>query len=173
LLVNGEPHWNMGVYDSRLAASRRKVNLSQILDQGATDENAPPVQLQGHPLISFNPARGLSGTRFLVVGDVAGVDGFYGEGIGASLAYGKLATQEINSAFSSRDFTFQEYKKQLMSSRLGRYLFIRWLIAWVSYRLGRYAIYMHMSWIAGKILIAFWQEHEWFFPAQKLHDGER
>ena len=167
-LVNGEPHRNLGVYDSRLAARREKANLSQIMDQGAIDEFAPQVQVQGHPLISFNPARQISGTRFLAVGDVAGVDALYGEGIAPSLAYGNLAAGEINSAFVSRDFTFQDYKKHLLKSRLGRYLFLRWLLAWVNYRLGRYTIYMHLIWFAGKILNAFWRENEWFFPALGL-----
>ena len=164
--VDGVAHWNVGVYDARIASKRKRADLPGILDRSLVNENSSVVQeqVQGHPLTSFNPGRRISSPRFLAVGDAAGVDGLFGEGIGPSLAYGNLAAQEISSAFSSGDFSFKQYKNHLLRSALGDFLLIRWLIAWLSYHLGRFAIYMHNLWFIGMIAAALWKEDEWFYP---------
>jgi flavin-dependent dehydrogenase len=165
-LVEGQPHFNHGVYDSRMAANRPRAALPEILTQSRTQtgSTSADVQIQGHPVLCFNPARRISSSRFLAVGDAAGVDPLFGEGIGPALAYGRIAAREIEAAFASGDFSFKGYRLHLLSSPLGRYLIIRWLIAWISYQLSWSPVYMHALWTLGKLAAAVWKEKTWFYP---------
>lgn len=165
-LVQGQPHENHGVYDSRMAGNRPRAALPEILTQSRSQAGAASADLriQGHPVLCFNPARRISSSRFLAVGDAAGADPLFGEGIGPALAYGKIAAREIEAAFASGDFSFKGYQLHLLKSPLGRYLLIRWLIAWVSYHLSWSPVYMHTFWTLGKVAAAMWREKTWFYP---------
>lgn len=164
-LVRCLPHTNLGVYDARLVSSRKRADLPEILEHmnSQTNRDLGDIQVQGHPVLWFNPMRSLTSPRFLVVGDAAGVDSLFGEGIGPALAYGKLAAREIQSAFEVRDFSFRRYKVHLLVSPLGRYLTLRWFIAWISYHLSWNAVYMHILWTLGMLAAALWKESRWFY----------
>jgi flavin-dependent dehydrogenase len=164
--VNGKPHLNKGVYDARLASHRERANLPSILEESFHPYKSGDFsgKVQGNPLISFTPTRRISSLRFLGVGDAAGVDPLFGEGIGPSLAYGKLAADEIESAFRKEDFSFQRYRFHLLVSPLGRYLLLRWLVAWLSYHLSWSSLYMRLFWVVGRIAAALWREDNWYYP---------
>lgn len=154
--VEGEPRLNRGVYDSRIAAMRDKANLPGILDEQTrpAQKGAPAGRLQGHPLHWFSPVNRFSMPRLLLVGDAAGVDPLFGEGIGPALAYGELAAAELVYAFRKEDFSFRLYRLRLLASRVGRYLFLRWLLAWISYHFNGSKAFMHGLWTVGKIFFA-------------------
>lgn len=170
--VNGKPHINLGVYDSQLAPGRNRADLPDILKRSIVQDKhlSKDLQIQGHPVLWFNPSRCLSSSRFLLVGDAAGVDSLFGEGIGPALTYGKLAAQEINTAFDREDFSFKWYKFHLLISPLGRFLLFRWMLAWLSYRLSWIPIYMHTLWAVGKMAAVLWTESEWFYPPNSLEN---
>jgi flavin-dependent dehydrogenase len=154
--VDDRPSFNRGVYDSRVASKRDRANLPEILKtRNSTDQiDSSERSMQGHPLHWFSPGNRFSIPRLLLVGDAAGVDPLFGEGIGPALAYGKLAAEVLTKAFRTDEFSFNFYRRQLLISGLGRYLIFRWLLAWVSYHLNGSQAFMHGLLSVGKIIFA-------------------
>ncbi len=158
-LVAGKPTHNRGVYDARFVAARPKAKLPVLLNRGVKTlgANLEEVQPQSTPIRWFSPSQSISTSNLILVGDAAGVDGLFGEGISPALAYGKLAADEIHRAFGSQDFNFLSYERRLLRSSLGRYLLIRWLLANALYRFGNSPIFMHTLWTAFQLLATIWR----------------
>lgn len=152
-LVGGMPHFNRGVYDARMAASRERAKLPGLLARGLVACGQDPQQaaVEGHPVHWFSPRNRFSMPRLLLVGDAAGVDPLFGEGIAPALAYGELAAATLRDAFAREEFTFREYRRQILRSRLGQNLTVRWAIAWFSYRLSGSPVFMQMLWALGSM----------------------
>ncbi|MFZ5807925.1 MAG: NAD(P)/FAD-dependent oxidoreductase [Chloroflexota bacterium] len=149
--VGGEPTFNRGVYDVRLAQNKPRADLSSLLQAGTTalgNSELPP--LKGHPIHWFSPRNRFAFPRIILAGDTAGADPLFGEGIGPALAYGKLAAEAVHGAFVSQDYTFSSYRQKLAASYLGRYLMVRWLVAQVCYRFGHQPWFSRLLWTAGK-----------------------
>jgi flavin-dependent dehydrogenase len=87
-----------------------------------------------HPIRWFHPSSILSADRVLLVGDAAGIDPLWGEGISFSLGYGQVAASSIAQAFESNDFSFSSYKEQLSEHELGKVLMNRLQLADRLYR---------------------------------------
>jgi flavin-dependent dehydrogenase len=155
--VAGEPTHNLGVYDARFLPTRPKAKLPALLDQNVNQVAATDHHPQSAPIRWYSPWQPISATGLILVGDAAGVDGLFGEGISPALAYGKVAATEIQRAFASHDFSFHSYERQVLRSSLGRYLFIRWLLANALYRFGNSNLFMHSLWTAGQILATIWR----------------
>ncbi|MGB9673962.1 MAG: FAD-dependent monooxygenase [Anaerolineales bacterium] len=151
LLIQGNPVHNRGVYDSRTITSAPRANLPHLLGQAYKEENDPFV-FQSHPIHWFSPFNLLAKPRLIFVGDAAGVDPLFGEGIGPALAYGSVAAQSIVQAFQSGDFSMSFYPQKLFTSYLGRYLLIRWAAAHFVYLLGRYDGFASSLWTIGAII---------------------
>lgn len=158
-VVAGEPTHNRGVYDARFVPHRPRARLPVLLHQGvkATGSSPADIHPQSAPIRWFSPTQAISAANLILVGDAAGVEGLFGEGISPALAYGKMAATEIRRAFNSQDFTFQSYERRLLMSSLGRYLLLRWLLAGALYRYGNSPIFMHPLWTAGQILATIWR----------------
>jgi flavin-dependent dehydrogenase len=155
-IVDDMPSVNRGVYDSRIAPKREIAGLPAILEaqtNEASDRDSE-VSFQGHPIHWFHPRNRVAIPRMLLVGDAAGVDPLFGEGIGPALAYGKLAAEEVVKSFGNDDFSFRGYKPRLLISSVGRYLIFRWLLAWISYHLSWSQTFMHALWSLGKVVAA-------------------
>ena len=67
----------------------------------------------------FDPRYPFAGPRVLTVGDAAGVEPLFGEGLSQCFAYGDLAARELSLAFERGDFSFRGYRRRVLSSRLG------------------------------------------------------
>jgi flavin-dependent dehydrogenase len=151
--VGGEAAFNRGVYDARFAPQRPKARLPGLLGQGLSQlGEAGPARPAGHPIHWFSPRARLSGPRLVLVGDAAGADPLFGEGIGPALGYGEAAAAAIERAFASGDFSFRDYRRRVLASRTGRYLLLRWWVAWWSYRLSGQPWFMHTMWTLGEAL---------------------
>jgi len=152
--VKGQAMRCWGVYDSNLLAHRRRPRLVEPLAQEMARQGFDLGQcdLQGHPIRWFDPRNPLSASRALLVGDAAGVDPLFGEGISLALGYGFLAAGELARAFSAGDFTFNGYKQRVMRSALGRTLLARWVIARILYAL-RWGWFQAFFWRCWKPLI--------------------
>lgn len=148
-LVAGRPTLNQGVYDARVAARRPKASLPRLL---ATHLGQPPEQVEGHPIHRFTPWNRFAGPRLLLVGDAAGADPLFGEGIGPALAYGEVAARALHAAFRRGDLSFQTYRRQVLTSPVGRYLLLRWYVAWWCYRLSGSDLFMRALWRVGRAL---------------------
>ena len=150
--VHGNPHFNRGVYDSRLWRKRAKADLPTLLKDQLSEmgTDSEKIRVEGHPIHWFDPDNRFSAPRVILVGDAAGVDSLFGEGIAPALAYGQVAAQAVQRAFARNDFSFQDYWRRVFFSRVGGYLLFRWWIAWWAYQLGHQAWYAHLFWtVAG------------------------
>ncbi|HNB51048.1 MAG TPA: FAD-dependent monooxygenase [Anaerolineales bacterium] len=150
--VRGEPHFNRGVYDSRLWAHRPKASLPNLLEQALTEMGSDPeqIKIEGHPIHCFTPDNHFSAPRVVLAGDAAGADSLFGEGIAPALAYGQVAARAVQRAFDSGDFSFKHYWRDVFFSPLGGYLLFRWWVSWWAYQLSGQAWYMHLFWtVAG------------------------
>lgn len=151
---------NRGVYDARMAPSREKAVLPTILGEEMARHGTSlnPQQLAGHPIHWFSPRGTFSSPRLLAVGDAAGVDPLFGEGIGPALAYGAVAAETLEDAFARQDFSLRTYRRRVLVSPVGRYLLLRWLAAWWGYRLGGQTWFMHTLWSLGGLLARVWPQ---------------
>lgn len=151
--VEGQPRYNRGVYDARFMPDKKRAKLPSILISELKNVAEPEgeVDFQGHPIHWFSPGSWIAIPRLLLVGDAAGVEPLFGEGIGPALAYGKIAAGELNKAYLDDDFTFKGYKRRLFSTALGRYLLYRWSVSWWLYRFSTIPLFMHLVWTIGKL----------------------
>ncbi|HSF80519.1 MAG TPA: FAD-dependent monooxygenase [Anaerolineales bacterium] len=165
--LGGQPAFNYGVYDARLAHWRPRADLPSVFGESMTarGELLQNFKLEGHPINLFSPFNRFAIPRLLLVGDAAGTDPLFGEGIAPALGYGRVAARTLHQAFRRGEFSFRDYRKELLGSQLGRYLLLRWLVAWWGYRLGWSSIFMHLLWTVGDILARLWPE-----PGSLYHD---
>ena len=170
--VDGEPSFNRGIFDARIAHSRPKAKLPAVLAGSLQGWGADPdaTELQGHPIHWFSPRGIFAHGGVVLVGDAAGVDPLFGEGIGPALGYGMVAAQAIQAAEARKDYRFQDYRRRVLTSGVGRYLLLRWAIAWWGYRLSRYPGFMHGVWTLGTP-IAWWHQKKFAgkSPARPVH----
>lgn len=82
-------------------------------------------RVEGCLLRWFHPSSIFSANRVLLVGDAAGIDPLWGEGISFSLGYGHAAANAIVHALKSEDFSFTTYKDQLLEHEIGQELMNR------------------------------------------------
>jgi len=125
-LEDGRPVRVRGIYDSNIHAVTSKVSLKEALAEefhrhGLTLDD---YRLEGHPIRWFDARSTFSSPRILLVGDAAGADALYGEGISIALGYGALAARAIRDAFDRNDFSFRRYKASILRSEMGKAL--RW-----------------------------------------------
>ncbi len=153
-LVGGSPRLNRGVYDARVAPSRARAQLPRLLTTrlDESDEANSNGPFEAHPIHLFSPRNTFSAPRALLVGDAAGSDPLFGEGIGVALGFGEIAAEALESAFRSGDFSFGDYRRRVLTSPLGRYLLLRWSVAWWAYRLSGSDLYMRGLWKLGRLL---------------------
>lgn len=172
-LVGGLPHYNRGIYDARLATSRKRASLPSLFAKGLMTCGQDPqlANVEGHPIHRFSPHNRFAMPRLLLVGDASGVDPLFGEGIAPALAYGEVAAASIRDAFAREDFSFRDYRRRVLLSPLGQYLMVRWAIAWVSYHLSGNPAFMHMLWTLGAIANQIFAQPEPL--ADRLASGER
>lgn len=152
------PAFNRGVYDARVATSRPRAHLPQLLQSflGTLGDDSQSAAVEGHPMHWFSPRNRLSWPRLLLVGDAAGSDPLFGEGIAPALGYGQVAAQALQSAFAKDDFSFRDYRRQVLMSPVGHYLLQRWASAEACYRFSGHAWFMHLVWTVGDVLARLW-----------------
>lgn len=152
--IDGTPRMNSGVYDARLDSKRRRASLPDHLTAGIlhAERRGHNLKLHGHPIHWFSPTNQFSAPGVVLVGDAAGVDPLFGEGIGVGLGYGAVAAETIGRAFARREFTFADYRRRLLVSSVGRYLVWRWLVCSVAYRLGGVDLFTRGFWQVGALL---------------------
>jgi flavin-dependent dehydrogenase len=133
--VRGQSMRCWGIYDTNILAGGNRAALKKTL---ATEmENfgycLAEHELKGYPIRWFDPFNKISVPRVLLVGDTAGVDPIFGEGISIALGYGQLAAKEVVKAFQLGDFTMKGYRQRILLSPLGQTLIARWVIAYIIY----------------------------------------
>ncbi len=134
-------------------ASKADVSLRFALDEefGRHGLHLSDYKLEGHPLRWFDAMSPFSAPHVLLVGDAAGADALFGEGISIALGYGGLAAQAIQAAFTNQDFSFSGYKRSILLSELGKALRWRTWLAKFFYRLR-----------SARFQAFFWRKMGWF-----------
>lgn len=129
--VDGQSMRCWGIYDANLHTWKHRPPLQEILFTEMKKHGLNPgsLELKGHPISGFTPFNLLSKKRVLLVGDAAGTDPLFGEGISMALGYGKVAADAIIEAFKHQQFDFNNYRQRLLFSPLGRVLTARWVVA--------------------------------------------
>ncbi len=152
--VNGQPMMNRGVFDSRARPEYPKPDLKQelraMLAQRA--RNLDDYELKGHPIRWFDHRGKFAIPRVILVGDAAGADPLFGEGISIALGYGAPAAAAIQDAFARQDFSFDTYREQLLRDPLFGQLRIRVRLARLAYML-RYPWLVRLGWRIARYVI--------------------
>jgi flavin-dependent dehydrogenase len=126
VIIEGQTWLNTGV--GGFATSQKeglfpKKSLAEFLaSQGMLLQED---QVEGSLIRWFHPESLLSADRVLLVGDAAGIDPLWFEGISFSLGYGHVAANAIVRALKSNDFSFITYKEQLLEHEIGQVLINR------------------------------------------------
>jgi flavin-dependent dehydrogenase len=131
IVKQGQLHLRCGVFENFLFRSQakwtREKPLGTILCQTLEQASLKISQndLAGATLRSFRLKASIATHRLLLVGDAAGVDPLFGEGLSYSLQYGASAANAIAQAFGGNHFSFLGYKRSFMRSTIGWSLVLR------------------------------------------------
>jgi flavin-dependent dehydrogenase len=133
--VQGQPMRCWGIYDTNVLADQNRPALKDPLaeEMARHGYNLDDYEIKGHPIRWYSPQNQVSVPRVLLVGDAAGADPIFGEGISMALGYGSIAAREIAESFQRGEFSFSRYKRRLAWSGLGQTLFARWVITNIIY----------------------------------------
>ncbi|MBI3737449.1 MAG: hypothetical protein HY258_00180, partial [Chloroflexi bacterium] len=153
--AKGQPMRCWGIYDTNILADQKRPALKDPLAEEMARHgfDLNKVELKGHSIRWFSPMNQMSLPRVLLVGDAAGADPIFGEGISIALGYGALAAREIGESIRGSDFSFSGYRSRVVRSALGQTLTVRWLIAEILYRL-RWEWFQKFFWRTLKPIIA-------------------
>jgi geranylgeranyl reductase family protein len=86
-------------------------------------------ELKGHPALRYEPRVRCSEPRVLLVGDAAGIDPLFGEGITSALALGVIGAETAFDALRKGNFSFSDYEKRIRSSSIGALMRRRRMLA--------------------------------------------
>jgi len=124
------PTVSMGImaapFDSR-GATQLKSMFGTWLSGFGLDLN--DFDVASHPSLRYETKALCSQSRVLFVGDAAGVDPLFGEGIVSALAYGRIAARCAIEALRYQDFSFSDYEERVRSSPIGHTMRRRRMIA--------------------------------------------
>lgn len=137
--INGQPMRCWGIYDTNLSAYKERPGLKDLLAKEMSRHgfDLSQYKIEGHPIRWFSPLHQFSVPRVILVGDAAGADGFFGEGISMALGYGLVAAKAIKHAFAQNEFSFHNYRRRILLSPLGQTLIVRTAITHIFYRIHR------------------------------------
>jgi flavin-dependent dehydrogenase len=97
------------------------------LDTIGLDPSA--FEAKAYPSLRYEPQADCSRHRVLFVGDAAGVDPLFGEGITSGLALGTIAGQTAFDALRDHDFSFSNYERRIRRGTIGSMMCRRYMVA--------------------------------------------
>jgi menaquinone-9 beta-reductase len=132
-----KPTMNYGIFDSRFdpvplqqrAGGHGHFKNIFDVELAARDVDLDALTLRGHPVRWFHPDNTFAKPHVLLVGDAAGVDPLFAEGISFGLEYGVHAADAILEAQRTGDYSFSTYRENLLNSHMGRLLSRRAYVA--------------------------------------------
>lgn len=160
-MVEGQTRMNRGVFDSRARPERPKADLKATLRAALAqrNRNLDDYEIKGHPIRWFDKNGKFSQPRILLVGDAAGADPLFGEGISPALGYGDAAAQEIIAAFEAQDFSFANYRARILKHNLLWQLPGRVRLARLAYLL-KYPWVVRLGWRIARFVIRWTRWHD-------------
>ena len=144
-----------GIYDTNVLVDHPRPPLKDPLAEEMQRQGYAlgDYEIKGHPIRWFSPFNRFSVQRVILVGDAAGADGIFGEGISIALGYGRVAALAIRDACRTGDFSFRDYRRRILLSPLGQVLTFRTAVTQGLYRL-RWAWFQKFFWRVLKPFIA-------------------
>ncbi|MFT7584073.1 MAG: flavin-dependent dehydrogenase [Cellvibrionaceae bacterium] len=168
-IVDGKTMMNRGVFDSRSRPELQKANLKKTLSDSmeSRERSLDEKSIKGHPIRWLSMRGNLSRPHLLLAGDSAGADPLFGEGIAIALAYGKVASAEIVTAFETNDFKFGRYKWHILRNWVLFSVVARVSIARFAYRLQNRRFF-RAGWSVARFIIGLtrWNRPD-FVPARQ------
>lgn len=180
-LENGQPVRMRGIYDANVYPVKTGITLRSALAEEFARHGyrLEEYELEGHPLRWFEAKSAFSSARLLLVGDAAGADALFGEGISIALGYGRLAAQAIQAAFASQDFRFRDYRGAILRSELGKSLRRRTWWAKIYYRVRipfiQKLVWRKLGWLVEWVMQTFmigWAKRQEKSSKHKAHEGK-
>lgn len=115
-LRHGETWLNRGIYDSRVHHELPLPSLPQAFERYLAAQGGQwnSAEVKGFPIRWLDESSDISAPRILFVGDAAGADPLFGEGISYALAYGEAAAEAIAAAFGQENFDCADYRERIM-----------------------------------------------------------
>lgn len=175
--VKGKAFMNRGLFDSRARPERPKADLKQTLHDSMAerDRSLEDYKLKGHPIRWWDANGRFAIPRVILVGDAAGVDPLFGEGISFALGYGEVAAAAINHAFAQQDFSFADYKQRLQDHSLFRHLSLRTRLARIAY-LMKYPWVVRLGWTIARLVVRItpWRSRDYVpdqLPQMRVTDN--
>jgi geranylgeranyl reductase family protein len=98
-------------------------------------------EVKAHPALRYEPKAACSRRRVLFVGDAAGIDPLFGEGIASALALGVIAAKSAYDALCDGDYSFSDYEERIRSSYIGSMMRRRRMIARRLYSMPKLAMF--------------------------------
>ncbi|MCA9971425.1 MAG: FAD-dependent monooxygenase [Anaerolineales bacterium] len=173
--VHGEPFMNRGVFDSRARPELPKTHLKEDLRAALAERRRAlaAYKLKGHPIRWWDTNGRFAIPHILLVGDAAGADPLFGEGISFALGYGRVAAQAIADAFARQDFSFATYREMLLADPLFKQLRVRTWLARIAYKIRR-PWFVRLGWQAAGWVVRFtrWRDPN-FDPTEAPRPGRR
>ncbi len=153
--INGEPKRCWGIYDTNVLAYQKRPALKEPLAEEMKRHgfDLSAYEIKGHPIRWFSPFNQFAVPRVILVGDAAGADGIFGEGISIALGSGLIAAKAIRDAIAKNDFSFRDYRRRILLSPLGQALTIRTGITHILYHL-HWAWFQKFFWRVFKPVVA-------------------
>ncbi len=160
--INGEPMRCWGIYDTNVLSYKERPALKEPLAEEMSRHgfDLNQYEIKGHPIRWFSPFNQFAVPRVILVGDAAGVDGIFGEGISIALGYGLIAAKSIRMHCSKRFFIRRLSLPNLLSP-LGQAFTIRTGITHILYHL-------HWAWFQ-KFFWRVFQTGVWLSPRGCLY----
>lgn len=152
--VQGQAFMNRGLFDSRARPERPKADLKEELatSLAVRDRDLDDYKLKGHPIRWWDENGRFAINRVILVGDAAGADPLFGEGISFALAYGEVGAAAVVDAFAQQDFSFATYRARLLNTPLFRHLNFRTKLARYAYKI-KSPTYVRAGWQMARWLI--------------------
>jgi len=174
--VEGRPFMNRGLFDSRARPERPKADLKSTLRHSLKERqrDLEDYKLKGHPIRWWDRNGRFAMPRVLLVGDAAGADPLFGEGISFALGYGQVAAKTINDAFTRQDFSYATYRQKLLADPLFKQLELRTRLAHFVYK-ARHPFVIRLGWQLAAIVMHFtpWRSRDYKpFEAPEILRGD-
>lgn len=156
--VGGKPFMNRGVFDSRAVPEAPKADLKETLREEMAERgrNMDDYELKGHPIRWWSTNARFARPRVILVGDAAGADPLFGEGISFALGYGQIGAEAVADALGRSDFSFTRYPEMLKRDTLFRQLRIRTWLARMAYKLMKYPRLVDFGWRLAPLGVKLW-----------------
>jgi flavin-dependent dehydrogenase len=171
MVREGRSMRNWGAYDSRVVPGKSGGSLKPVVADWLTKHShrLGDYRLESHPMRLFDRKGTFAAPNALLVGDAAGADPMFGEGISIALGYGNLAARAIHHALARGDLSFRTYREQVVRSPLGKSLRRRVLVAKLAHRLPYPLTQKLTFWRLGPLLR--WYLQGWVFNWAERLEG--